>query len=64
MRAPLAFQYPYVLAFEPTFVEIRNVETGSMSQVVQCNNLRCLFIDTPPSLKQLEAYRACRAAYK
>ena len=48
----LAFQYPYVLAFEPTFVEIRNVETGSMSQVIQGNNLRCLFTDTPPSLQQ------------
>ncbi|KAF8268770.1 CNH domain-containing protein [Lactarius quietus] len=47
-----AFQYPYVLAFEPTFVEIRNVETGSMSQVIQGNNLRCLFTDTPPSLQQ------------
>ncbi|KAH9000096.1 CNH-domain-containing protein [Lactarius akahatsu] len=40
------------LAFEPTFVEIRNVETGSMSQVIQGNNLRCLFTDTPPSLQQ------------
>ena len=49
---PSAFQYPYVLAFEPTFVEIRNVETGSMSQVIQGNNLRCLFTDTPPSLQQ------------
>ncbi|TFY73666.1 hypothetical protein EWM64_g10346 [Hericium alpestre] len=44
-----ALHYPYVLAFEPTFVEIRNVETGSMSQVIQGNNLRCLFTDTPPS---------------
>ncbi|KAI0060701.1 CNH-domain-containing protein [Artomyces pyxidatus] len=44
-----ALQYPYVLAFEPTFVEIRNVETGSMSQVIQGNNLRCLFTDTPLS---------------
>jgi hypothetical protein len=30
----IAFQYPYVIAFEPTFVEIRNVETGSMFQVI------------------------------
>lgn len=44
-----ALHYPYVLAFEPTFVEIRHVETGSMSQIVQGNNLRCLFSDTPPS---------------
>ena len=45
----LAFQYPYVLAFEPTFVEIRNVQTGAMAQIIQGNNLRCLFADTPPS---------------
>lgn len=44
-----ALHYPYVLAFEPTFVEIRHVETGSMSQIIQGNNLRCLFSDTPPS---------------
>ncbi|PCH36385.1 CNH-domain-containing protein [Wolfiporia cocos MD-104 SS10] len=44
-----ALHYPYVLAFEPTFVEIRHVETGSLAQIIQGNNLRCLFADTPPS---------------
>ncbi|KAH9930289.1 CNH domain-containing protein [Fomitopsis serialis] len=44
-----ALHYPYVLAFEPTFVEIRHVETGVMSQIVQGNNLRLLFADTPSS---------------
>ncbi|KAI0791960.1 CNH-domain-containing protein [Abortiporus biennis] len=44
-----ALNYPYVLAFEPTFVEIRHVETGAISQIIQGNNLRCLFADTPPS---------------
>ncbi|KAF8449011.1 CNH domain-containing protein [Boletus edulis BED1] len=44
-----AMRYPYVLAFEPTFVEIRHVETGLVSQVIQGNNLRLLFADTPPS---------------
>ncbi|KAI0035358.1 CNH-domain-containing protein [Vararia minispora EC-137] len=49
--SPTAFalHYPYVLAFEPQFVEIRSVETGSMTQVIQGNNLRCLFTDVPPS---------------
>lgn len=50
LRYTIAFQYPYVLAFEPTFVEIRNVETGAMSQVIQGNNLRCLYTDAPTSL--------------
>jgi hypothetical protein len=48
-RAAAGLHYPYVLAFEPTFVEIRHVETGLMKQVIQGNNLRLLFADTPPS---------------
>ncbi|KAG1822209.1 CNH-domain-containing protein [Suillus variegatus] len=44
-----ALRFPYVLAFEPTFVEIRHVETGLMSQVIQGNNLRLLFADMPSS---------------
>lgn len=30
-------------------MEIRHVETGAMSQIIQGNNLRILFADTPPS---------------
>ncbi|PPQ91478.1 hypothetical protein CVT25_013735 [Psilocybe cyanescens] len=45
-----ALHEPYVLAFEPTFVEIRHIETGLMSQVIQGSNLRLLFADTPPSV--------------
>ena len=47
--SPLALHYPYVLAFEPTFVEIRHVETGLLAQIIKGTNLRCLFADTPPS---------------
>ncbi|KAJ7210545.1 CNH-domain-containing protein [Mycena pura] len=43
-----ALHEPYVLAFEPSFVEIRHIETGLMSQVIQGSNLRLLFADTPP----------------
>ncbi|KAI0769216.1 Pleckstrin homology domain-containing protein [Irpex lacteus] len=32
-----------------TFVEIRSVLTSSISQIIQGNNLRLLFADTPPS---------------
>jgi hypothetical protein len=42
-RHHIAFQYPYMLAFEPTFVEM-----SSMSQTIQ---LRYLFSDTPPLLQ-------------
>ncbi|KAH9479544.1 Rho1 guanine nucleotide exchange factor 1 [Psilocybe cubensis] len=45
-----ALHEPYVLAFEPTFVEVRHIDTGLMSQVIQGSNLRLLFADTPPSV--------------
>ncbi|KAK9768512.1 RHO1 GDP-GTP exchange protein 2 [Basidiobolus ranarum] len=40
--ASFALQYPYVLAFDPTFIEIRHVETGNLEQVIPCRNLRTL----------------------
>ncbi|KAH8832754.1 CNH domain-containing protein [Flagelloscypha sp. PMI_526] len=47
-----ALHEPYVLAFEPNFIEIRHIETGNMSQVIQGSNLRLLFADTPPSVQK------------
>jgi hypothetical protein len=46
----IALHEPFVLAFEPTFIEIRHIETGHMSQVIQGSNLRLLFADNPPSV--------------
>ncbi|KAJ7362816.1 citron-like protein [Mycena albidolilacea] len=37
---------PYVLAFEPSFVEVRHIETGVQSQVIRGSNMRPLFADT------------------
>ncbi|KAJ6620583.1 CNH domain-containing protein [Mycena sp. CBHHK59/15] len=51
-----ALHEPYVLAFEPSFVEIRHIETGHMSQVIQGSNLRLLFADTPPSVNNGGGY--------
>lgn len=45
----LALHYPYILAFEPTFVEVRHVETGHLVQIIPGNHIRCLFADSPPS---------------
>ena len=45
----IALQYPYVIAFEPTFVEIHHVETGHLVQIIPGNNISCSFADTPPS---------------
>lgn len=46
--SPTAFalHYPYVLAFEPTFIEVRHVETGALHQIITGYNIRCLFADT------------------
>lgn len=43
-----ALHHPYVLAFEPSFIEVRHVETGALHQVITGYNLRCLFADVPP----------------
>ena len=52
----LALHEPYVIAVEPSFVEVRHIETGLMSQVIQGNNLRLLFADTPPSVSHNTGY--------
>ncbi|ORX96189.1 hypothetical protein K493DRAFT_259840 [Basidiobolus meristosporus CBS 931.73] len=38
----LAFHYPYLIGFSPSFIEIRNVETGALEQVIETTGLRCL----------------------
>lgn len=48
-RCGAALHYPYILAFEPTFVEVRHVETGHLVQIIPGNHIRCLFADAPPS---------------
>lgn len=35
-----ALHYPYILAFEPSFVEIYHVETGALVQIVPGNHIR------------------------
>ncbi|KAF9413794.1 RHO1 GDP-GTP exchange protein 2, partial [Podila epigama] len=37
-----ALSLPYVIAFDPSFIEIRHVETGDLVQIVPGNNIRCL----------------------
>ncbi|KAK4057754.1 RHO1 GDP-GTP exchange protein 2 [Microbotryomycetes sp. JL221] len=51
-----AMHYPYVLAFEPTFIEVRHVETGALMQVIPGNNIKCLFADSPPSASSAAYY--------
>jgi len=55
MPTGFALHEPYVLAFEPSFVEIRHIETGLMTQVIQGTNIRLLFADTPSVVNNANA---------
>ncbi|CAH7686884.1 CNH domain-domain-containing protein [Phakopsora pachyrhizi] len=44
-----ALHYPFVLAFEPSFIEVRHVESGSLAQIIPGPNIRHLFSESPPS---------------
>ncbi|KAJ5966363.1 Rho1 guanine nucleotide exchange factor 1, partial [Penicillium waksmanii] len=41
-----ALSYPYILAFEPNFVEIRNVETSELIHIMTGRNIRMLHSST------------------
>ncbi|KEP46985.1 putative Rho guanyl-nucleotide exchange factor [Rhizoctonia solani 123E] len=51
--SPTAFalHYPYIMAFDPTFIEIRHVKDGKLVQIGGGKNLRLLFADAQPSIK-------------
>ncbi|KAI8976067.1 CNH domain-containing protein [Pilobolus umbonatus] len=42
-----AFHYPYVIAFDASFIEIRHMDEGDLIQIITGNNIRCLRSDTP-----------------
>ncbi|KAG6872317.1 hypothetical protein C0995_010920 [Termitomyces sp. Mi166 len=39
----VAFHAPYVLLFDPRFIEIRHVETGRLAQIVMGQDVRCVW---------------------
>ncbi|KAL1957717.1 hypothetical protein VTO42DRAFT_5560 [Malbranchea cinnamomea] len=41
-----ALSYPYILAFEPSFIEIRHIETGGLVHVMTGRNIRMLHAST------------------
>ncbi|CAE6477823.1 unnamed protein product [Rhizoctonia solani] len=43
----VAFRWPYALLFSPDYIEIRNVETGGLVQVVQERDIRLLYSGPP-----------------
>ncbi|GET57652.1 putative GDP/GTP exchange factor Rom2p [Rhizophagus irregularis DAOM 181602=DAOM 197198] len=38
----VAIQLPYIIGFNPLFIEIRDVQTGKLCQVISGKNMRCL----------------------
>ncbi|CAO3599660.1 unnamed protein product [Absidia cylindrospora] len=40
--AAFAFRYPYLVAFDSSFIEIRDINSGDIVQVIPGNNIRCL----------------------
>ncbi|KAI8149217.1 CNH domain-containing protein [Fennellomyces sp. T-0311] len=38
----VAFSYPYVVAFDSQFIEVRHVETGELVQILAGENMQCL----------------------
>ncbi|ORX55689.1 hypothetical protein DM01DRAFT_1285733 [Hesseltinella vesiculosa] len=38
----IAFYYPYIIAFDNAFIEIRHVETGELIQIIAGVQMRCL----------------------
>jgi RHO1 GDP-GTP exchange protein 1/2 len=44
---PTSFSYihPFIVAYEPSFIEIRHVESGQLQQVLHTTNLRVLSVD-------------------
>ncbi|KAI8048776.1 CNH domain-containing protein [Gilbertella persicaria] len=41
-----AFRFPYVVAFNSNFIEVRHMDTGDLLQVIPGNNIRCLRPDS------------------
>ncbi|KAI8149220.1 CNH domain-containing protein [Fennellomyces sp. T-0311] len=45
-----AFRFPYIVAFDPTFIEVRHMDTGNIAQIITGSNIRCLKPDTHNSI--------------
>ena len=37
-----SFHHPFIIAYDPIFLEVRSVQTGNLEQVIPVNNLRIL----------------------
>ncbi|GAA5798902.1 hypothetical protein HPULCUR_004309 [Helicostylum pulchrum] len=42
----IVFQYPYIIAFDPQFIEIHHVDTGDLVQVIPGDQIRLTYFQT------------------
>ena len=54
-----ALSYPYILAFEPSFIEIRNVETSGLEHILTEKNIRLLHSSTREVVTHSPNWRPC-----
>jgi RHO1 GDP-GTP exchange protein 1/2 len=54
-----ALNYPYILAFEPNFIEIRHIETSELIHVMTGRNIRMLHSSTREVSDQVEEKQLC-----
>jgi len=39
----VALHHPYILLFDPRFIEVRQIETGRLAQIIPGNDVRCIW---------------------
>jgi len=39
----IAHHHPYIILFDPRFIEIRHIETGRLAQIIIGNDVRCIW---------------------
>jgi len=39
----VALHHPYILLFDPRFIEVRHIETGRLAQIIPGNDVRCIW---------------------
>ena len=57
LATSVAFRWPHALLFSPNYIEIRNVESGGLVQVVQERDVRLLYSGPPYEGPVLAAMR-------
>lgn len=46
----IAYHAPYVIVFDPQFIEVRHAETGDITQIIHGSSISCLWDGTESAL--------------